>query len=77
MSSTESKTDLGIGLALLFGLVSVGAATMTAVNGYNYAILHYVQEVETGNLLVTSGGAFGVAMLAAGVAIVAIHAYDA
>uniref|UniRef100_UPI00300F7228 hypothetical protein n=1 Tax=Haloarcula brevis TaxID=3111453 RepID=UPI00300F7228 len=67
---------MGTGLALLFGLVSVGAAVVTATNSYNYAILH-AQELDTGNLLVTSGGAFGLAMLAAGVAVVAIHAYDA
>ncbi|GAA5433060.1 DUF7525 family protein [Haloarcula japonica] len=76
MSSKASKSDMGMGLALLFGLVSVGAAVVTATNSYNYAILH-AQELETGNLLVTSGGAFGLAMLAAAVAIVAIHAYDA
>lgn len=76
MSSKASRSDMGMGLALLFGLVAVGAAAVTTINGYNYAILH-AQEIETQGLLVTSGGAFGLAMLAAAVAIVAIHAYNA
>ncbi|MFB6224353.1 MAG: hypothetical protein ABEH86_11860 [Haloarcula sp.] len=76
MSSTESQSDMGTGLALLFGLVALGAAVMTTVNGYNYAILH-AQELDTGSLLVSTGGAFGLALLASAVAIVAIHVYDA
>ncbi|GGN89429.1 MULTISPECIES: DUF7525 family protein [Haloarcula] len=74
--ATESQTDMGIGLGVLFGVVAVGAAVLTAVNSYNYAIRH-AQELDTSGLLLNSGVGFGVAMLAASLALVAIHVYDA
>jgi hypothetical protein len=76
MTSTESQTDMGIGLGLLFGLVAVGAAALMAINAYDYAILH-AQGGDTSGLLVASGWAFGIAMLTAGLAVMAIHVYDA
>ncbi|WP_241692874.1 hypothetical protein [Haloarcula limicola] len=73
--ATQTKSDMGVGLGLVLGLVAVGAAVMTALYSYNYAIVH-AQGGETAGLLANSGVAFGVAMLAAGLALVAIHAYD-
>jgi hypothetical protein len=73
--ATESATDLGVGLSLLFGVVALGGAALTGINSYNYAILH-AQGVETSGLLASSGLAFGVAMVAASLAIVAMHVYD-
>ncbi|WP_254271155.1 DUF7525 family protein [Haloarcula marina] len=74
--ATESQTDMGVGLGLLFGIVAVGAAMLAAVNSYNYAIRE-AQQLDTAGLLLNSGIGFGVAMLAAGLALVAIHVYDA
>jgi len=76
MARTETQTDMGLGLGLLFGLVALGAAALMAINAYDYAVKH-AQGLDTAGLLVSSGWGFGVAMLAAGLAILAIHVYDA
>jgi hypothetical protein len=65
---------MGVGLGALFGVVALGAAVMTAVSSYNYAIRD-AQGLDTAGLLTNSGIAFGVAMVAASLALVAIHAY--
>lgn len=70
MATMSSKTDMGVGLGLLFSIIAVAAAVATTVFGYTNAIDH-------ARVLQVNGGiAFGVAMLAAGLAIVAIHVYD-
>ncbi|WP_276271992.1 DUF7525 family protein [Haloarcula litorea] len=74
--ATESHTDMGLGLGLLFGLVAVAGAAVTGITSYTYAIRH-AQELETTGLLANSGIAFGVAVFGACLAIVAVHAYDA
>ncbi len=72
--TTESATDMGIGLGALFGVVALLAAVVTAVSSYNYAIRH-AQGMDTTGLLANSGIAFGVAIVAASLALVAIHVY--
>jgi len=74
--ATESATDMGVGLALLFGVLAIGGAALTGINSYNYAIRE-AQGLDTGGLLASSGLAFGVAVVAASLAIVALHVYDA
>ena len=65
---------MGVGLGALFGVVAVLAAAATAVTSYNYAIRD-AQGLDTAGLLTNSGLAFGVAIVAASMALVAIHAY--
>ena len=72
--TTESATDMGVGLGALFGVVALLAAGVTAVNSYNYAVRE-AQGLDTAGLLTNSGLAFGVAMVAASLALVAIHVY--
>ncbi|MDS0283151.1 DUF7525 family protein [Haloarcula onubensis] len=72
--TTESASDMGVGLGALFGVVAVVAAAVTAVNSYNYAVRE-AQGLDTAGLLTNSGVAFGVAMVAASLALVAIHVY--
>jgi len=72
--TTESASDMGVGMSALFGVVAVLAAGVTAVSSYNYAIRE-AQGLDTTGLLTNSGLAFGVAMVAASLALVAIHVY--
>jgi len=72
--TTESATDMGIGLGALFGVVALIGAGVTAVSSYNYAIRD-AQGLDTAGLLTNSGIAFGVAIVAAALALVAIHVY--
>jgi len=72
--TTDSATDMGLGMSLLFGVIALGAAALTGINSYNYAIRD-AQGLETGSLLATSGLAFGAAIVAASLALVAIHVY--
>ena len=73
--STNPAADKGVGLGLLFGVIAVGGAALTGIFSYNYA-LRSAQGLETGGLLANSGLAFGVAMVAASLTLVAIHVYD-
>jgi len=73
--TTDSATDMGVGLGLVCGVIALGAAAMTGINSYNYAIRE-AQGLDTGGLLASSGIAFGVAIVAASLALVAIHVYD-
>jgi Mn2+/Fe2+ NRAMP family transporter len=72
--TTESATDMGIGLGALFGVVAILGAVVTAVTSYNYAI-RSAQGLDTAGLLTNSGLAFGVAIVAASLSLVAIHVY--
>jgi len=72
--TTESATDMGIGLGALFGVVAILGAVVTAVTSYNYAIRE-AQGLDTAGLLTNSGLAFGVAIVAASLSLVAIHVY--
>lgn len=63
----EAGTDAGLGLAMLAGLVAVTAAVVTAVTG----TLAIGEGGET--LQLASGAALAVALLASGLALVAIH----
>jgi hypothetical protein len=75
MATTETNSDLSVGLGLLFSLVAVGAAVAAAAFSHSYAIQHAVGEASRA-LQVNSGVAIGVAMLAAGLAVMAIHAFE-
>jgi hypothetical protein len=72
--TSEPTSDMGVGLGALFGVVAIVAAGFTAVTSYNYAIRE-AQGLDTAGLLTNSGVAFGVAMVAASLALVAIHVY--
>lgn len=71
MASNAPQTDMGLGLGLVFGIVTLAAVVLTAVNGYMYAVQGSAQ------VRVTSGIVFAIGLLTAGLAIVAIHVYDA
>lgn len=73
--ATEATSDKGVGLGMVFAIVATLAAGMMGVYSYNYAIRH-AQELETAGLQVGSGLAFGVAIIAGSLAIVAMHVYD-
>ena len=73
--ATEATSDMGTGLGMVFGTIAALAAVLMGVYSYNYAILH-VQELETAGLQVGSGLAFGVAIVAGSLALIAIHVYD-
>jgi len=68
MAETVQESDMGLGVGLALGFVAVLAAIVTAITAY----LSFL--VESGDLLqLYSGIAVAVAMLAGGLAIVAIH----
>ena len=71
MAETTGGSDMGIGLGLLLGLVAVLAAIAVAGTAYISAL---AEEAETMQLL--SGVSLAVALLAAGVAVAAIHIYE-
>ena len=71
MASQLPETDMGLGLGLVFGLVTLVAVVLTAVNGYTYALN------DVASVRITAGIAFGVAMLTASVAVVLLHVYEA
>ncbi len=73
--ATTTRTDLGLGLGVLFSLVAVGAAVATTVLGYTYAVNHAAGEAARATQ-VNGGLAFGLALLAAGLAVAALHVYD-
>ena len=72
--ATTTRTDMGVGLGLLFSLIAVGAAIATTVLGYTYGINHAAGEAARATQ-VNAGVAFALAMLAAGLAVTAIHVY--
>lgn len=73
--STSTQSDLGTGLGLLFSLAAIGAAIVTTVLGYNYAINHAAGEAARATQI-NAGVAFGLAMLFAALAVTAVHVYD-
>lgn len=73
--ATSTNSDMGVGLGLLFSLIAIGAAIATTVLGYNYAIAHAAEEAARVTQI-NAGLAFGLAMLAAGLAVTAVHVYD-
>lgn len=68
MSATKSS-DMGVGLALLFGALAVLGALASTATSYLYAVAgdHLMQTA--------SGVAIGIAMLFAGLTIAALHRY--
>lgn len=75
MATTSSKTDMSVGLGLLFSIIAVAAAGATTLFGYSYAIEHAAGAAAR-TIQINGGIAFGVAMVAAALAIVAIHVYE-
>ena len=73
--ATTTQTDLGVGLGVLFSLVAIGAAVVTTVLGYTYAINHAADQAARATQI-GAGLAFGLAIVAAGLAVIALHVYD-
>ena len=73
--TTTTQTDLGVGLGLLFSLLAVGGAVATTVLGYTYAVNHAAGEAARATQI-HAGLAFGLSLLAAGLAVTALHVYD-
>lgn len=71
MTEVTQGSDMATGLALLFGLVVVLAAIATAAT----ASLSVVAD-NGDTMQLMSGVAMAVAMLAAGIAVTAIHVFD-
>lgn len=69
MAGTAQATDTGIGLAFLFGAVALLAALATLGTSY-LSVLN-----DDGWLQVLSGLSLAVALLAAGIAVAALHAF--
>ncbi len=70
MAETKSGSDLGTGVSLLFGFVAVAAAVVTAGTAY----ASETQGSDTMQLL--SGIALATALIAAGIAVVAIQVLE-
>lgn len=71
MTETTRKTDMSHGLSLLFGLVGLLAAVAIAVTSYLAATK---ETADTLQLL--SGVSLAIAVLAGGLAIVAVHVFE-
>lgn len=69
MSESRTSTDMGFGLALVFGALAVVAALLTTATSFLYAMEgeHFMQTA--------SGVAVAAAMVFAGLAIVALHRF--
>jgi len=69
MSETRTTTDMGLGLALIFGALAVFGALASTATSYRYAVAgeHLMQTA--------SGVAIGLSMLFAALAIAALHRY--
>jgi len=63
MTETAVSSDMGVGVALLFGVLGVGGA-----------LVMYVAAVSGSQVL--SGWAFAGAMIAATILVAAVHLYD-
>jgi hypothetical protein len=70
MAQQTSSTDMGLGLAFVLGAIAVLGALVSTGAAYRYAL------DEQGTLLVLSGLGIGVAMLAGGLAVTAMHVFD-
>lgn len=69
--ATESGTDRSVGLGYLFTILALLGALAMAALGYQTALAHG----DAGGAQALSGVAFGVAVLAGTVGIVALHVY--
>lgn len=72
MATDPASGDASIGLGLVFSILAVGGALGTAAFGYQSAMAH---GGDAGSAQLLSGVAFGAAILAGLLAIVAIHVY--
>ena len=70
MAETGAQTDMGVGLGIAFSVVAVLAAIAMAGTAYLSALNH--DEF----LQLLSGVSVAIALLAGGLAIVAIHVFD-
>jgi len=71
MAEATSESDMGIGLGLLLGFVTLLATVAMAGTAYTATL---EEEADTMQLL--SGVSLTVALLAAGIGIAAIHLYE-
>ena len=69
MTESKSATDMGVGLAMVFGALAVVAALATAATAFLYAVdgAHVMQTA--------SGAAVAAAMLFAGLSVAALHRF--
>lgn len=70
MAETANASDMGIGLGIAFSVIALLAAVAMAVTAYLSALNH------DSSLQLLSGVAIAVALIAGGLAIVAIHVFD-
>ena len=69
MAEYAGRSDMGVGLAFVFGGIAVLAALVTTVTSY-------MDAVGGSDMQVVAGLGMAVAMLAGGLAVAAIHIYD-
>jgi hypothetical protein len=69
MAEQAQATDMGTGLAFVFGVIALLGALASTVASYQYSLN------EGGGLLLISGIGIAVAMLAGGLAVAALHAF--
>ncbi|MEF8907818.1 MAG: hypothetical protein V5A13_08145 [Haloarculaceae archaeon] len=69
MAEHAGRSDMGTGLAFVFGAIAVLGALVTTVTSY-------IDATGGGDMQLAAGLGMAVAMLAGGLAIAAIHAYQ-
>lgn len=70
MTAPQAATDMGVGLAMVFGAFAVVASVVTVATSYLQAI-HGEHAMQT-----ASGVAIAAAMVFAGLSVVALHRFD-
>ncbi|MFT4880107.1 MAG: hypothetical protein ACI9CA_000635 [Natronomonas sp.] len=68
MAEQAGRSDMGTGLAFVFGVIAVLGALVTTVTSY-------MDAVSGSDMQVVAGLGMAVAMLAGGLAVAVIHAY--
>ncbi|MFB6074004.1 MAG: hypothetical protein ABEJ89_03230 [Haloarculaceae archaeon] len=74
MATRSGRTDMGIGLGLVFGLVAVGAAVVAALLGFQHS-LGGLSEAMARTVQVNTGIAIAVAIAAACLAVAGVHLF--
>ncbi|WP_159900557.1 DUF7525 family protein [Salinirussus salinus] len=69
MAELAGRSDMGTGLAFVFGTIAVLAALVTTVSSY-------MDAVGGSDMQLVAGLGMAVAMLAGGLAIAALHVYE-
>jgi hypothetical protein len=69
MAEHAGRSDMGTGLVFVFGAIAVLGALVTTVTSY-------IDATGGGDMQLVAGLGMAVAMLAGGLAVAAIHAYQ-